>query len=280
MKEKVFTLLPVHNRREVTRGFVECLRRQTYPNHHLVLIDDGSTDGTPEMVRQAIPDATVIRGSGNWWWAGSLQQGLDWLKGNRAVNAGDVVLMINDDAIVEPDFIAKALEILLKTDGCVLQSRILSLDGQRLLDDGIVFHEPKLSFAPRAGTEAINCLTTNGMFARWKDLQRIGNFHPRLLPHYLSDYEFTIRASRRGLTLVVDPGLTLKWDQQKSGHRDFEGESLLGFLQKLFSKKCPMNPLYRTTFALLVGTLGHLPRHVAVIWLGAARMMGRHLRQI
>lgn len=279
MNEKVFTLLPVHNRCEVTRGLVDGLRSQTYTNHHLVLIDDGSTDGTVEMVREAIPGATVIRGRGDWWWAGALQQGLDWLKAGGAARADDIILMINDDAVIEPDFMEKAVAILLKTDGSVLQARILSLDGQRILDDGMVFHEEKLSFEPCAGIEPINCLTTNGMLVKWKDLQRIGNFHPRLLPHYLSDYEFTIRAGRRGLKLLVDPALTLKWDQEKSGHRDFKDESLLGFFRKLFSRKCPMNPIYRTSFAVLVGTLWHIPRHVAVIWLDAARMMGRHLRQ-
>ena len=80
MKPYIYILLPVHNRRELTRDFIDCLKAQTYQNFHLVLIDDGSTDGTDQMVRERIENLTVIRGNGDWWWAGSLQQGFNYLK--------------------------------------------------------------------------------------------------------------------------------------------------------------------------------------------------------
>ena len=56
---KIYILLPVHNRREVTRGFVECLAAQTFSDYHLVLIDDGSTDGTAEMVQAQMHHSSV-----------------------------------------------------------------------------------------------------------------------------------------------------------------------------------------------------------------------------
>ena len=69
---ELYILLPVHNRRETTRRFLECLRAQTFQDYHLLLIDDGSTDGTAEMAREFISTLTVLGGSGDWWWAGSL----------------------------------------------------------------------------------------------------------------------------------------------------------------------------------------------------------------
>lgn len=83
MSEKIYILLPVHNRSAITEHFVNCLAAQTYRSYHLVLIDDGSTDGTADMVRAKIKEISVIKGDGNWWWAGSLQQGIDWLKKRR-----------------------------------------------------------------------------------------------------------------------------------------------------------------------------------------------------
>lgn len=61
---KIYILLPVHNRCELTRHFIECLKSQTYQNFHLVLIDDGSTDGTSEMVLSNLDTVTVVRGNG------------------------------------------------------------------------------------------------------------------------------------------------------------------------------------------------------------------------
>ena len=80
MKECIYILLPVHNRREITGDFIDCLEAQTWQHYHLVLIDDGSTDGTEQMVRERVENLTVIRGNGDWWWAGCLQQGFNFLK--------------------------------------------------------------------------------------------------------------------------------------------------------------------------------------------------------
>ena len=96
---KIYILLPVHNRKEITRGFIECLKTQTFQDYHLVLIDDGSNDGTAVMVKEHIPSATVLRGTGDWWWAGSLQQGIEWLR-QQKVHDDDAVLMINDDVSI------------------------------------------------------------------------------------------------------------------------------------------------------------------------------------
>ena len=71
----VYVLLPVHNRRPVTEAFARSLAAQTDRNVRLVLIDDGSTDGTADAVKAILPDTVVITGQGNWWWGGGLQQG-------------------------------------------------------------------------------------------------------------------------------------------------------------------------------------------------------------
>ena len=119
MNEKVFILLPVHNRRAITEKFVDCLAAQTYSNYHLILIDDGSTDGTSEMVRGKIGNLTVLTGKGDWWWAGSLQQGVDWLK-DKTLCDDDIVLMVNDDVEIFPDFIATGCALL--NHGMLLQA--------------------------------------------------------------------------------------------------------------------------------------------------------------
>ena len=99
MKFNLYVLLPVHNRITITDGFIACLLSQTFKNYHLILIDDGSNDGTSEMVRSKVPNLTIIRGQGDWWWAGSLQQGLNCLKSQQLSN-DDLVLFINDDFLL------------------------------------------------------------------------------------------------------------------------------------------------------------------------------------
>ena len=274
MSPKVHILLPVHNRCAITSRFIDCLATQTYSNYHLVLIDDGSTDGTAEMVQTKIRNLTVLKGRGDWWWAGSLQQGIDWLK-DKAISSDDIVLMINDDVEIPPDFIETACALL--KPGMLMQAAICDDATREVLDIGVIYEDQKMLFrAPKQG-EAVNCLTTNGLFVCWRDLQLVGDFYPRLLPHYLSDYEFTMRAYKKGLALSVPANLKLYWNRQTTGFREIKEDSLLPFLKKFFSKKAAGNPVYWTNFLLLAGSMKYLPLHLLRIWKGALFSIAKHV---
>src|SRR5256886_5506708 len=106
----IYVLAPVHNRRALTERFVRCLAEQTDQGFHLVLVDDGSTDGTAEMVQSMVLGATIIRGTGSWWWAGSLEHARRWLR-RRTIENDDLVLIANDDTTFEPDFLAAARSV-------------------------------------------------------------------------------------------------------------------------------------------------------------------------
>jgi GT2 family glycosyltransferase len=97
-------------------------------------------------------------------------------------------------------------------------------------------------------------------------MQLVGGFYPHLLPHYLSDYEFTMRAHKKGLKLLVPPDIRLYWNRETTGFREIEERSLLPFLRKYFSKKAAGNPLYWTTFVLLSSPVKYMPIHLAKVW--------------
>ena len=44
--------IPTHNRKAYLRQCLESVRAQTYRDYEIVIVDDGSTDGTDEMIRQ------------------------------------------------------------------------------------------------------------------------------------------------------------------------------------------------------------------------------------
>lgn len=271
---KLHILLPVHNRRETTRRFLDCLRAQTFQSYHLLLIDDGSTDGTAEMARELIPTLTVLRGRGDWWWAGSLQQGIEWLR-QRSVAGEDLVLMINDDVTFEPQFLERAVALLQSAPRTLLLAQAVSKQSGLPLVSGVEADLKRWRFQPSQATDKINCLTTNGLFLRRRDLQQIGGFHPRLLPHYNADYEFTLRAHRKGFQLRVSPELQLVWDEKTTGFHRFDRMPFAAFLRQYFSKKSLGNPLYHSAFVLLVSPRPWIPVHLAKIWWGALLTVGR-----
>lgn len=270
----IYILLPVHNRRAITEKFIDCLISQTYINYHLILIDDGSTDGTSKMVAAHIYSLTIIRGSGDWWWAGSLQQGIDWLK--RVAVDDDTILFINDDVTFDPDFLLKGIKLLDQFGGMLLP-QVMNIDTGCVEESGVEANLRNLTFKTAASSDRINCLPTRGLFMRMKTLQMVGDFYPRLLPHYLSDYEYTIRAYKIGVRLMTSPELSLISDENATGYRSFDGLSFFDFLKRFFSTKSPSNPIYFTIFIVLTVHSIYAPWHILRVWLGAAKSI---LRQV
>ena len=205
---QLYILLPVHNRKQITQRIITCLQQQTFQDYHLLLIDDGSTDGTAEMVKECISSLTILQGRGDWWWGGSLHQGYLWLK-SQTVPASSMVLMINDDAVFDANYLQTATSILHERQNILLISNAYGEVSRQLFDGGIHADWKRLKFSLETNPDKINCASTRGLFLYVSDFLNIGGFYPRLLPHYASDYEFTVRAHNKGFALVVDERLKL-----------------------------------------------------------------------
>lgn len=272
MMQKVYILLPVHNRSAVTERFIDCLAAQTYSNYHLILIDDGSTDNTDQMAQAKIKNITVLKGQGDWWWAGSLQQGINWLE-QRRVEDREIVVFANDDITFDADFLQKAVSIFDSLDAALLLPHLRDEKTGLLQESGVVADLLKLTFIPAASPDKINCLPTRGLFMRMSDLRKIGKFHPRLLPHYLSDYEFTIRAHRKGLRLVTSADIAIQLDREHTGYRSLENLDFIDFIKRYFSKKYVSNPIYWSTFILFTVPKSHIPGHLFRLWVSTVKML-------
>ena len=160
MEPKVYIIMPVHNRKEVTRTFILCLLEQTYKNYHLVLVDDGSTDGTADMVKSYLPESTILTGKGDWWWGGSLEQGYQWVKAH-VVTRGDVVLIANDDVEFGPDYLQNGINFLKNAPGTLLLSPAYSRQSGKLIDAGVIADWRYMTFDQAPTKEEINCIKIN-----------------------------------------------------------------------------------------------------------------------
>jgi len=262
----VHVLLPVFNRCRTTLQFVEYLTAQTYTDYHLVLIDDGSSDGTAAAVCEKLPGVTVLRGKGNWWWAGSLQKGHEWLIRQR-IPHGDYVLVMNDDTEFDEDFLKTGTAILAQNPNTILTATGYNIKSRQPQDSaGYQFTWDNLSCVETYDIGEMNCLSTRGMLTTVGDFISVGGFHPRLIPHYLSDLEFTMRAHERGLKLMIHKDFRIYIDFEATGCRELGGESVVEYFKKILSRRAAMNPIAWSNFILLRCPWKHKVFNIARIW--------------
>ncbi|HEX7343310.1 MAG TPA: glycosyltransferase family 2 protein [bacterium] len=89
------------NRREDALACLESLAKIAYPNSRIILVDNGSTDGSVQAVRERFAKVQVIALPDNRRFAGGNNAGLrDVLQ-----KGDDFALLLNNDTTVEPDFL-------------------------------------------------------------------------------------------------------------------------------------------------------------------------------
>lgn len=249
--EKLYILLPVHNRFAITQAFINRLQRQSFRDYHLVLIDDGSDDGTARMVQSKISNLSIVTGEGDWWWGGSLHQGYLWLKKQNFTHNPSILIM-NDDVGFASDFLETGMQSIQKMPDSLLMAEYQQ---QGKVGRGTKIDWLKFKFHPIQNQETPDCFCTNALFLQWHTFKKIGGFYPDLLPHYISDYEFTYRAKRKGIRLCTNPQLTVQWDNENTGHhklQSFVEPSFHQSIHKFFSKKSAHNPITFSVFIWLV----------------------------
>ena len=92
------------NGKKYLSALFDSLRKQTYGNLRITMVDNGSSDGSPEFVRENYPQVSVI----------ALRENLFFSRGNnRAVKEtnGEYIFFLNNDTIVD----SRAIEKMVKT---------------------------------------------------------------------------------------------------------------------------------------------------------------------
>ncbi len=212
--KKIAVVVPAHNLRETTLGYLRQMREINADgvSLDLVIVDDGSTDGTAQAIHERYPDVVVLQGDGNLWWTGAVNKGVQY-----ALEKGhDSVLIMNDDLELDKDFLRRLLSVANQNPNALVSSVTVNRTeggGEEILTAGFKaagFFSDILTL--HAGEpygenleEIISCdlLTGASLLVPVSVFRNIGIFDDRNFPHNWGDFEFTRRASLNGYPCLV-----------------------------------------------------------------------------
>ena len=207
----IFCVVPVHNRIDMTVQFLDSLDKQTVQEPiSVVIVDDGSTDGTAEALhnRSGRLPIQLLTGDGNLWWGGSVWRAIQHIR--TIAQPKDWVFLANNDTILDPDYIAHLHETATNNERSVVGGRSFEIwpDGTR--------HPVSSGFL--VDTASLAVLAVDGDFSEIREVDALAGrgiliplaaladatMHPRLMPQHFADLNLTSQLKARGFTLVID----------------------------------------------------------------------------
>lgn len=218
---QVVLVVPVYNNKEDTAEFLESVKGVTYPNYKVIIIDDGSTDGTEELITEKYSYVILLKGDGNLWWSGANNRGI-----KKAIEIGaDYALLTNNDTIVDSQFISTLVDTAEKNPKSIPVSKVYYYDDpKRILYAGGEISRSwdfkkigynKVDNGDYETSYDVKWSTCTGILINTAFFEDVGTMDYKNFPQYRADVDFTFRAYKKGYRLIFEPR-SMVWDKVSS----------------------------------------------------------------
>jgi GT2 family glycosyltransferase len=194
----------------VTCEMLASLRKVTYPNFEILVVDNASPNKSPDIIKEMYPEIHLIISEKNLGFAGGNNIALTQAK-------GDYILLLNNDTEVKPDFLDSLVELMESDQKIgITSSKILYFyedniiqyagipplnpitsrggsDGDKEVDHG-QYNEVKETFYPHGAC----------MMIRKSVLKEIGLLYEGYFLYY-EEYDFAERVRKAGYKIYYQP---------------------------------------------------------------------------
>jgi len=120
---RLSVVIPSWNTRDYLRACLQHLEAAEKPTCEVIVVENGSQDGSLELLEQEFPGVRLIRNAENQGFARGSNQGMREAQ-------GEYVLLLNTDTEVAPDAITRLLDFLERNPGhAAVAPRLVSRDG-------------------------------------------------------------------------------------------------------------------------------------------------------
>ncbi|HEY2775322.1 MAG TPA: glycosyltransferase family 2 protein [Candidatus Binatia bacterium] len=202
-------LILTWNGRDLLVDCLAAVHKQTFTDYEVLVVDNGSSDGSAELVRTSFPRVRVIE----------LATNTGFCAGNNtayAASTGELVLLLNNDAELDENFLAQMDDAADRDrDFGMFASNVRMFDRRDVFDstgllvypDGLCRSRGWLERDTGQYREADEVLCPNGCAAVYRRamLEDVGLFEESYFA-YLEDLDLGLRGQLRGWRCRYVPG--------------------------------------------------------------------------
>lgn len=179
IKPKVSVIVPAYNTEKYVAQTLDSILQQTFTDWECIVLDDGSTDKTAEIVKQYCQRDSRIK------YFYQPNGGLAWAR-NTAIlhSSGEYILPVDSDDIISPQYLEKAVERFTQYP----ETALVYGEVQKFGAEEGIFELPEYSY-----TDLLfkcNMIVATSMFRR-SDFDRIGGYRQNM-KQGLEDWDFWI----------------------------------------------------------------------------------------
>lgn len=207
----VSVVLPAYNRAGTIRAAIASVLRQSWTDFELLVVDDGSTDGTIEAARaETDPRVRVLATPRNLGAGGARNFGI------RAAQAPWIAFQDSDDEWL-PDKLGRQMAHLLAPDACWIAAycgmAVIAPAATRSGGRTTIHYIPDTSIRTIDGdilpdVQRTSFVSTQTLVVRRDEIDAVGGFDESLPA--LEDWELVLRLAPRGRFAFVDEPLVLQ----------------------------------------------------------------------
>ncbi|MCS6847222.1 MAG: glycosyltransferase family 2 protein [Anaerolineae bacterium] len=188
---KVSVVIPTYNRAELLPEAIASVRQQDYPDLEIIVVDDGSTDRTPEVVRALGRDIHFVRLERNHGVATARNVGV-------SLASGDAIAFLDSDDLWPPDKLR-------------IQAQRMHMDVDIVLGKTQLFcrNQSHGAFTPRDSPFSSILLGSALIRRALFDTDKVGLFDEALRQH--EDLDWFMRVREQRVNIVLHDEVTLHY---------------------------------------------------------------------